>query len=84
MKKLSLFLLAVLCLNASSCTPTNSAKQTASSPVTTALTRTDDPTVEPAWDGDATNWMAKLPDEALLYDITIPGTHASGASRDDF
>lgn len=84
MKRLSLFLLTVLFLNASSCAPTNSAKQTASSPVTTALTRTDDPTVEPAWDGDATNWMAKLPDETLLYDITIPGTHDSGASRDDF
>src|SRR6516225_5750413 len=28
---------------------------------------------------DLTRWMAQMPDDALLSDITIPGTHDSGA-----
>ena len=27
---------------------------------------------------DGTNWMSKLPDDASLFDLSIPGTHDSG------
>lgn len=30
------------------------------------------------------DWMGQLPDETNLYDLTIPGTHDSGAARSDF
>ena len=36
-----------------------------------------------AFDGGS-DWMAELPDETNLYDLTIPGTHDSGAARSDF
>ncbi len=31
------------------------------------------------WDGSLTDWMAALPDSRSLAEITIPGTHDSGA-----
>ena len=32
------------------------------------------------WDGSLTDWMAALPDSRSLAEITIPGTHDSGAT----
>lgn len=33
------------------------------------------------WNKDAAEWMAQLPDTLSLADITIPGTHDSGAQK---
>ena len=34
--------------------------------------------------GEGSDWMGQLPDETNLCDLTIPGTHDSGAARSDF
>ena len=38
----------------------------------------------PIGNDGGSDWMANLPDETHLYDLTIPGTHDSGATRSDF
>lgn len=37
-----------------------------------------------SWDKDAAEWMRQLPDSLSLADITIPGTHDSGAQKGVF
>lgn len=68
MKLISGILLFSLCMTFTAC----SEKSTSLSP--------SDPASVSGWDGDAGNWMGKLADETPLYDLTIPGTHDSGAS----
>ncbi len=42
------------------------------------------PSLSLEWDGDTSAWMARLPDYLSLSDITLPGTHDSGAVNSFF
>ncbi len=76
MKLLSSLLLVSICLSVTACSD-KTAQETTSSQFPTPPS--DSAT---GWDGG--NWMGILPDKTPLYDITIPGTHDSGATRSNF
>ncbi len=40
-------------------------------------------TLLPVWNNSTADWMAQLPDSVSLSDLTVPGTHDSGAIRSD-
>lgn len=84
MKPIAIPALLLVGLSLISCTASTDSLSDTLSSLPTASDPALPPDLSVPWSGDLCNWMAWIDDNISLSDITIPGTHDSGAIRSDF